>query len=225
MASLNDIETAKSISRVLKHRLMTRFKDPVECLTAHLIFESSEVVAKTKPANLVSLVNRPLSCGVNLFELWNNHHQDVIERLDGLNLQILKNSDKSILLFCYNREILSQHLSHPGIMAILARSGYKAPATSEELLQELLMRMQQTESFPHEIGFFIGYPAKDVAAFMGLIKIPFTCQGPWKIFGNPADSLKLVNSHMMSRVAIGKKLHECNSPFDCFSQAKSVSFL
>ena len=224
MASQIDLKTARSASRTLKYLVESRFKDPVECLTAHLIFESSEVLDGTKPANLVSLVNRTLQCGVNLYQLWDEHYQTVTGRLNGLNLQILKRSDKSILLFCYDNTHLSRHLSHPGLLTILAKSGYTTSASSQELLQELTLRVNQSRGFPHEIGLFIGYPAKDVAAFMGLIKIPFTCQGPWKIFGNPDQSLKLVGSHIMSRINIGKKLTQCNSPLECISSAGSNPF-
>ena len=38
---------------------------------------------------------------------------------------------------------------------------------------------------PHEIGIVLGYPLKDVAGFMGISRREFSCQGPWKIYGNP----------------------------------------
>jgi hypothetical protein len=212
MANSFDMEKAKSISRIIKHSLAERFSDPVDCLTAHLIFESSEVIAKTKPANLVSLVNRPLACGANLYELWNQHRDSAILRLAGLKLLILKQSEKSVLLLCYNSNVLAKHLSHPGIMTLLTKAGYESPASPDQLLNQLKSRIERDGDFPHEIGLFIGYPAKDVAAFMGTIKIPFTCQGPWKIYGDPTSSLNLVKDHLISRVTIAKKLSRCLSP-------------
>jgi hypothetical protein len=44
-----------------------------------------------------------------------------------------------------------------------------------------------------------GYPAKDVAAFMGLVKLPFACQGPWKIYGDPLQSLGLAEQYRCCR--------------------------
>ena len=225
MAIYSDMEEVKSISRIMKHQLVNKFKDPIDCLTAHLIFESSEVLSKTKPANLVSLVNRPLACGANLYELWNQYHLEVIKRLEGLNLHVLKTSEKSVLLFCYDRDVLSKHLSHPGIMALLSKAGYSSPATSALLLNELQSKIEQSGNFPHEIGLFIGYPAKDVAAFMGVIKIPFTCQGPWKIYGDPSASLTLVKSHLLSRVTVGKQLSRCKSPQEFIERSRSKMFL
>ncbi len=87
------------------------------------------------------------------------------------------------LLFCYDPEHLWHHLSHPGIRALLARAGYDPAEESKELLDELAVRIGEHGAFPHEIGggLFIGYPANDVAAFMGMVKLPFACKGPWKI--------------------------------------------
>ncbi len=225
MANYFDMEEAKSISRVIKHKLANKFKDPIDCLTAHLIYESSEVLSKTKPANLVSLVNNPLACGINLYQLWNQYHIEVAKRLEGINLHVLKTSEKSVLLFCYDSNVLSKHLSHPGIMALLSKAGYSSPATSSILLNELQSKIEQSGNFPHEIGLFIGYPAKDVAAFMGVIKIPFTCQGPWKIYGNPATSLTLVKSHLLSRVTVGKQLSGCKSPQEFIELSRNNLFL
>ena len=45
----------------------SRFADPLDCLTAHLLLEGAQVLGGIKPANLVSLVNRTLPCGRNLF--------------------------------------------------------------------------------------------------------------------------------------------------------------
>jgi hypothetical protein len=69
----------------------------------------------------------------------------------------------------------------------------------DQLLAELKQRVANGATFSHEIGLFIGYPAKDVAAFMGLIKLPLTCQGPWKIYGNPLESLNLVEQYRCCR--------------------------
>jgi len=219
------MEEVKSISRIIKHKLVNKFKDPIDCLTAHLIFESSEVLSKTKPANLVSLVNRPLACGTNLYELWNQYHLEVAERLEEINLQVLKTTEKSVLLFCFDSNVLSKHLSHPGIMTLLSKAGYSSPATSALLLSELQLKIELSGNFPHEIGLFIGYPAKDVAAFMGVIKIPFTCQGPWKIYGDPSTSLTLVKSHLLSRLTVGKQLSLCKSPQEFINRSKRKLFL
>ena len=186
--------------------LLASYRDPVDCLTAHLMLECSEVIAGAKPANLVSLVNRTRPCGRNLYLLWQNHGQQLAERLPQLEFKALQTKERAVLLLCFDRRHLSQHLGHAGIRALLARADYAADASTDQLLQVLAGRVATSSGFPHEIGLFIGYPAKDVAAFMGLVNLPFTCQGPWKIFGNPARSLDLADQFRSCRMRMNTLL-------------------
>lgn len=179
--------------------ILERFSNPLDCLTAHLMLECSEVLAGVKPANLVSLVNRTRPCGRNLYGLWQRHHEELASRLDGLDFIELQTRERALLLLCYNRDQLSRHLFHAGIRALLHKAGYEAGASCESLLEELCRRVGNNDSFPHEIGLFIGYPAKDVAAFMGLVNLPFACQGPWKIYGDPVRSLGLAEQYRSCR--------------------------
>lgn len=172
--------------------LLAQFNNPLDCLTAHLMLECSEVLAEAKPANLVSLVNRIRTCGLNLNQTWLLHHQRIAFRLCNLEFLALQSKARAILLLCYNRKQLEQYLSHASIRRLLQKAGYEQEDGLDELLIALKQRFADHDRFPHEIGLFIGYPAKDVAAFMGLIKLPLTCQGPWKIYGNPLQSLNLV---------------------------------
>ena len=216
MAYFNaDFPTALPTPSYAYHQLASRFQDPVECLAAHLMLECSEVLAGVKPANLVSLVNRTRSCGRNLYQLWQSHHNMLFTHLGGLNFKILQTRENALLLFCYNPDQLENHLAHQGIRTLLKKAGYDTALSSAALLEDLCGRFKDSGTFPHEIGLFIGYPAKDVAAFMGLVKLPFACQGPWKIYGDPAQSLCLADAYRRSRAAMGNHLAGCNSPFDC----------
>lgn len=201
-------------------QIASRFSDPRDCLTAHLMLECSETLAGVKPANLVSLVNRVRPCGKNLYTIWQEQKQELSSSMDMLQFRLLQTTERAMLLFCYHPEQLDRHLAHPGIRALLAKAGYNTALTAEELLDELACRIRSSSAFPHEIGLFIGYPAKDVAAFMGLVKLPFTCQGPWKIYGNPEKSLCLADSFRHSRQEMISHLSDCRSPFECIESLK-----
>jgi len=201
------------------HQLSSRFSDALDCLAAHLMLECSEVLGGVKPANLVSLVNRKRTCGRNLYQLWQSHHSDLSSRLVSIRFRVLQTRERAVLLFCYDPVQLETHLAHAGIRVLLKMAGYDTAQSSETLLNELSHRLENSDAFPHEIGLFIGYPAKDVAAFMGLAKLPFACQGPWKIYGNPLQSLGLAERHRCCRqrmatiLATGdRKVLELNSP-------------
>ncbi len=209
----SDFSSATHPPATTYNHMSSRFTDPLDCLAAHLMLECSEVLAGVKPANLVSLTKHKRPCSRNLFHLWQSHHTQLSQRLDVLSFKVLQTRDSALLLLCYNKELLTKHLTHAGIRALLSKSGYDTAASSEALLTELCGRFKNNSSFPHEIGLFIGYPAKDVAAFMGLINIPFTCQGPWKIFGDPRNSLRLADTYRQTRQDMCCKLSHCASPF------------
>jgi len=153
--------------RISSEQILKRFTDPLDCLIAHLMLECAEVLAGVKPANLISISNRPQPCGRNLYQLWQSHHEELAIRLADLTIMVLQTKQRALLLLCYNNDHLQRHLDHAGIRTLLRRAGYEADASSEALLVELCRRIEENDSFPHEIGLFIGYPAKDVAAFMG----------------------------------------------------------
>lgn len=205
-------------------QIIERFTHPSDCLTAHLMFESAEVMAGVKPANLLSIVNRNRPCGRNLYQLWQDHNAELAMRFTNLSFKVLLTRSQSHLILSFNHDHLKSHLAHAGIRALLFKAGYDKNASMEELIKELSRRIRKQDSFPHEIGLFIGYPAKDVAAFMGLNKLPFTCQGPWKIFGNPVKSLELVEQHRKCRKRMGdilaagnlRSLELAGSPFPFF---------
>ena len=48
---------------------------------------------------------------------------------------------------------------------ILGIKGYPV-GNVDRCVVELVRRLNRSEAFPHEIGLFLGYPPKDVAAFI-----------------------------------------------------------
>jgi hypothetical protein len=188
------------------------------------MLECAEVLAGVKPANLISIGNRPQPCGRNLFQLWQSHNEELATRLTGLTIKVLQTKEKSLLLFCYNNDHLQRHLAHAGIRTLLHRAGYEADFSTAALLAELCRRIGENNSFPHEIGLFIGYPAKDVAAFMGLIKLPFVCQCLWKVYGNPEQSLDLAEQFRCCRQRMGAVLRTGKQTALQLSNAKHPFF-
>ncbi len=204
MYNENQLSSKSNISVLpSSQQILRRFYNPLDCMTAHLMLESAEVLAGVKPANLISLVNRNQLCGRNLYQLWQSHHEDLATRLSDLTIKVLQTKERALLLLCYNNNQLERHLAHAGIRTLLHKAGYEVDSSIEAQLGDLSRRIENNGSFPHEIGLFLGYPAKDVAAFMGLIKLPFTCQCLWKIYGNPIQSLGLVEQFRCCRQRMG----------------------
>ena len=160
-----------------------------DCLAAWMLLEGAEVFGGIKPANLINLKNQPRRCGRNLYAIWKQEGGALIAR-SGLETAVLADRHDSLLLLLYRPAMVASLLKQPSVRRLLARAGYQDDA-SMDMCVKLLSERASLGVFPHEIGIFLGYPLKDVAAFMGLCRIPFSCQGPWKIYGNPAVSLDL----------------------------------
>ncbi|GFO64727.1 DUF3793 family protein [Geomonas paludis] len=183
------------------------------CLASFLALELAEVLQGAKPANLVCLSNKRRSCGRNLYLLWKEHGAALLEE-SGLKVRVLDDRGSSILLLLYSQEALGALLAQKSVRSILDKAGYDNVHDFDAVLDELEARVTG-EGFPHEIGVFLGYPLKDVIGFMGWAPLAFTCQGPWKIFGKPEQSLRLAECHRECRSRMSQRLASGCNPLDC----------
>lgn len=206
--------------RPVWHDLADRFTDERECLASFLALEAAEVLDGEKPANLVNIANRRRNCGRNLYRMW-HRHGSTLARQGGLAVREMVDRGNSLLILIYRPQALASLLARPNVTGFLRKAGYLNPADLECSLAELQSRISP-KGFPHEIGVFLGYPLKDVAGFMGWAQIPFTCQGPWKIYGDPAGSLGLAETFRRSRCRMARRLACCTAPVECL-QATGAS--
>jgi hypothetical protein len=199
------------------HELAERFADERECLASFLALEAAEVLDGEKPANLINIANRRRACGRNLYRLWRRHGATLL-RQGGLAVRELADRGDSLLLLLYRPQTLAALLTRPNVVGFLRKAGYTNPADPQAALAQLQSRIAAT-GFPHEIGVFLGYPLKDVAGFMGWIQLPFACQGPWKIYGDPRGSLDLAETFRQCRHRMARQLARCTTPVDCLKVA------
>ena len=216
------IEHAVEAGSPLPHRpswreITRRFADDRVCLAAFLALEGAEVLAGVKPGNLVNVGNRQRPCGRNLHTLWRTHGQPLLS-VTGLHALELHDRGSSVLLFLYDESRLKCLLQQKAVRTILQKCGYSDPSNLAGTLGELKARAGGNV-FPHEIGIFLGYPLKDVLAFMGSIRIPYSCQGPWKIYGNPLQSLALARCYRECRYRMACHLAEGIDPVQCLRKA------
>lgn len=195
------------------HDLAGHFTCARECFAAYLALEAAEVVEGEKPGNLVNLVNRTRACGLNPYRLWKEHGASL---LAGSGLQGIAMVDRgnSLLLYLYREDLLARLLEKKGVSIILRKQGYDPTTSPQKILQQLGQRILGHD-FPHEIGIFLGYPLKDVLAFMGHIRLAFSCQGPWRIYGNPRASLELADRFRECRSRMADRLCATANPVSC----------
>lgn len=72
----------------------------------------------------------------------------------------------------------------------LRRLGYPASVDAGEFFRRIRARWRMSGAIPHEIGFGLGYPCKDVLGFMGLVSLDQTAECGWRVYGNPRPSLE-----------------------------------
>ena len=122
----------------------------------------------------------------------------------------LASGENSRLVLFYDPGKLAETLRNAVVNTTLQSIGYSY-STPEEALAQLGGRIRG-EGFPHEIGFFLGYPPKDVLGFMGILKIPCTFSGPWKIYGEKQESIRIVQMYRTAKTRVVRFLDAGGPP-------------
>ncbi len=191
--------------------LTSGFPDERDCLAAFLALETAEVLAETKPANLIRLSNRRQPCGRNLSHLWRSFGASLLADSELRALPLRENSDGILLLF-FSEKLLCQQLHDPAAATFLRQLGYPPSGDLSETLAELQCRFHADSGLPHEIGVFLGYPLKDVAGYMGRADLPCTGCRLWRIYGDPGPSLALSDRFIACRNQMADRLRITPNP-------------
>ena len=107
----------------------------------------------------------------------------------GLILMPLKRYENRELIYLYRKSHLQRDLLKPGVAAFLKKRGYEY-TQAEYLLNNLKKRLQTLDSFPHEIGVFLGYPLGDVVGFINNDGKNSKLNGYWKVYCNEYETYK-----------------------------------
>lgn len=93
---------------------------------------------------------------------------------------------RCVVLF-YREAELKQHISKEDIAKFLNRYGYRG-SDLKKYLERLKTRVayfyEKEQSFPHEVGAFLGYPIEDVEGFIAHNGKNYLLSGYWKVYGN-----------------------------------------
>ncbi len=196
--------------------LAARFGKGRDCLASYLALELAEVLEGAKPANLIRISGRKRPCGRNLFRLWEVFGPHLVHQA-GLVARTLSRGEDFILLLIYHPETLRTLLNRANVASFLSRAGYEKPSGTETALNELQARFGLGD-FPHEVGVFLGYPLKDVAGFLGWAPLPHACsRAPWRVYGDPAPSLRLADTFRRCRRRMAHRLECCTDPMACLT--------
>lgn len=104
-------------------------------------------------------------------------------RQKGVCLIPLRFSAGTALLYLFRPALLRGDLQCERASCILRELGYGS-AECGRCLSRLIERIRDMESFPHEIGLFLGYPPEDVEGFIQNRAAGFKTVGYWKVYGD-----------------------------------------
>ncbi|MCR5413568.1 MAG: DUF3793 family protein [Kiritimatiellae bacterium] len=119
------------------------------------------------------------------------YRRDVYETLALDFVELLTEKESSLVLF-YDRAKLAVTLADPANRAILSSEGYPAETSPEGAIAFLGKRFSEN-GICHEVGVFVGYPAKDVRGFMEHLPTTSAHGTPWRIFGDVAESARIAS--------------------------------
>lgn len=153
-------------------------------LEKYLIDHCAPTLASLKTANLFSFPLKEESKWKEDFHKWKR----LLKPL-GIFLTILKKTDSSLLVYLYRIKNLYHDLENPITHRYLQEQGYENTSPQRALMQ-LKKRLVNNQEFPHEIGFFLGYPPEDVVGFISHCGQHSKYSGCWKVYGNQQQALR-----------------------------------
>lgn len=198
---------------------MTRSID-VDSIADALVRNAAPTLTGIKPASLFTFPGRFVG-GARERAAVLSRREAFLNALDacraelagsGVLIRVLVWRHCGALVYVYRPRSLARYLADPRAAMPLAGEGYRVndlDACLDLLAERLEARGKFTVAahdaehdcpctarscrarFPHEIGFFLGYPYADVAGFMEHEGRDFILMGQWKVYADPAGALAL----------------------------------
>lgn len=134
----------------------------------------------------------------SLFNCTFENREDMTASLRAINHRLIQKGicaiplryrDGKALIYLYRPAMLDQDLSDSLAADILKEAGYP-DVNSTRRVSWLIRRLRESDSFPHEIGLFLGYPAVDVRGFIRHEVCKYT--GLWKVYESDAEQARKV---------------------------------
>lgn len=106
----------------------------------------------------------------------------------GVEVAALGRRSHALPLLVYNSELLGEALRTREVKTLLGECGYGLFPGNLHQVIEILKGKFTCDPFPHEIGVFLGYPARDVREFMRDNGRNSTCSGCWRAYGDSREA-------------------------------------
>lgn len=170
-----------------------------------LALYSAPTLIGMKTASLFRIQKKDIPDYKECLYYYNQHFNEY-----GIQICILHENKTSVLIYIYEHTSLNHILSNPLVWNILKQFDYPNQDLTKAL-NHLRRRLLENE-FPHEIGFFLGYPLHDVISFMDKSS---KCKliGHWKVYGNVKNTQKTFQKFECCTKMVHKKISNGESIF------------
>lgn len=169
-----------------------------------LAMHASAVLLKKKPSALFSAPKLSFSAE-ELAQAVGYH---------GLAHAVLCDRCAHALVLVYNPAQLTDYLGQITVREALGRIDYPVDADLWTMLAHLQARIQSEVDFPHEIGFFLGYPPEDVLGFMRYRGKHCKHCGLWKVYSDVPRAKAMFAEYHACRRQVLTHLGNGGSLFD-----------
>lgn len=167
-----------------------------------LIEHCSPTLARIKTANLFSCTYKDIDTLFCFLKYWNK-----VLNSKGVYLKLMKAKDRRALIYVFRKSKLMEDLKDVSVKKNLENFGYNTENLTH-IFRHLKKRICSEKEFPHEIGFFLGYPPKDVIGFIENRGKNFKYSGCWKVYGNVAEAERKFNMYKKCK-DVYKKVYSC----------------
>lgn len=177
-------------------------------LEKKLVQFCSTAMAKIKSSSMFS---------VKRYEYLNEELEvlrDVLNKL-GIEIRTIYADDNRVLLLVFCKSVLENTLTKKENKEFLCEYGYQADCALEQSLAKLSSRISTCDSFPHEIGIFLGYPVEDVIGFITNPSGSKLC-GHWKVYGDEKYCRALFKKYNKCTQAVMRRVESGHSLVDIF---------
>ncbi|MGI6696109.1 MAG: DUF3793 family protein [Christensenellales bacterium] len=130
-----------------------------------------------------SLFSYRPSCG-EMFQQSLNKLDKALRR-KGVQICMMDRKGGSKQILVYRPKMIEAMLSEPKFQCFLCQLGYPVDKGHEANVAYLLMKMEKSRDFPHELGLFLGYPLEDVLGFIANKGKGYAFCGLWKVYAQP----------------------------------------
>lgn len=172
----------------------------------------------TKFEKFLAMHCSPAICGIKSSNLVNCSRADFpdpkrnVEELNRIfypkiSFTILNVEKKRVLLLVYQKEKLSKTLFNCKNYEYLIAHDYPKEKEITKYLSCLKGRIKDYDTFPHEIGVFLGYALEDIIDFQEGSK-ECVYIGYWKVYSRKEEKIEIFNRYTKCRNIVTKLLEK-----------------